>query len=100
LVADGKQIRLALDGLRVLQGLPLEVSRRLLLGARLQDVQVGPKGEWVVHLEAGSGVLLTDPDAARLCCPALADAESSQLLRQQRAWVVGEEAAAPGIQKK
>jgi hypothetical protein len=92
-LAGGEEVRLELDGLKVLDGLPLEASRRVILGARLQEVQGEPPGGWVVRLDPGSGVLLTDPDGARLCCHALAEPEARQVLYQQRVWVLGEEAA-------
>jgi len=100
LLLDGKQARLALEGLSVLQTIPLQSPRRLLFGARLQDVQVEGNAAWVVRLDPASGVLLTDPDAARLCCPAVADADSARILRQQRALVVEQEPGPPPVVKK
>ena len=89
----GEEARLELDGLAVLGGLPLEQSQRLVLGARLDSARREAPGGWVVRLASDSGVLLTDPEAAALCCPKLADEGSRQVLRRQRTWVLG---AAPG----
>jgi hypothetical protein len=84
--------RLDLDGLRLLDTLPLGEPRRLVFGARLRDATQEAPAAWLVHFESDSGVLLTDPDAARLCCPALADATSAALLRRQRAWALAGDA--------
>jgi hypothetical protein len=82
--------RLELNGLRLLDRLPLEEPQRLLVGARLASARREPPGRWVVNLEADSGVLLTDPGAAALCCPALSTPEARELLRRQRTWLGGD----------
>jgi hypothetical protein len=87
LLPDG-QARLELDGLKVLDGLPLQEPQRLVFGARLHSARREPPGAWVIHLVPDSGVLLTDPQAAALCCAGLADEDARQVLRRQRGWVL------------
>ena len=68
-VVDGKTVRLALEDLDILQGLPLERPRRLLFGGRLAAVEREEGGRWVVGFIPDSGVLLTDRGAAEAVCP-------------------------------
>jgi hypothetical protein len=91
---------LKLDGLKLLDALSLEAPERLVFGARLSSAHREAPGGWVVRLEPDSGVLLTDPEAAALCCPALADATSRELLLRQRRWALDEPAGGTGIQKE
>ncbi len=81
--------RIDLDGLRLLRELPLETPRRLVFGARLEEVVREQPGLWVVRPAADSGVLLTDSGAAAACCPALRGDEAEELLRRQEGWVAG-----------
>jgi hypothetical protein len=87
---------LELEGLQLLEGMPLETPRRLVLGARLGSARREPPGTWVVRLAPDSGVLLTDPGAAALCCPALGDAAARDVLERQRGWVLGKSASGKG----
>jgi hypothetical protein len=80
--------RLELGELTFFQSLPLEEAQRLVFGARLASARLEPPGPtWVVRLQPESGVLLTQPGAAELCCPPLGDREGRQVLARQAAWV-------------
>jgi hypothetical protein len=97
----GEEAHLEFDGLQLLKSLPLDSPRRLIFGARLQEVVGDPRGGWLVRLDPMSGVLLTDADGARLCCHALAEAGARQVLQEQRAWVLGaEETGLPPVKRK
>jgi hypothetical protein len=84
---NDESAQLDLDDLELLHHLPLDPPQRVLFGARLAAVRHEVGWGWVVRLEPGSGVLLTHPDAVRLCCPALGDAEALALLGRQGAWL-------------
>jgi hypothetical protein len=84
--ADGEVARVVLD-LKVLEGLPLEVPRRLVFGARLSSVAREAGGVWVVRFDPDSGVLLTDEDAVRASGLAPVDSELRAVLRQQAEWL-------------
>jgi hypothetical protein len=87
---DGRPVRLGLEDLKVLAGLPLEKPRRMLFGARLggDDRRPGVAredgGGWVVHFDPDGGVLLTDPEAAAACLPGPVDAGVREVLDWQR----------------
>jgi hypothetical protein len=84
----GQEARLDLAGLKLLDTLPLEAPQRLVFGARLAAARREPPGQWVITLEPDSGVLLTNAEAAALCCPALGLPEARVILRRQRTWVM------------
>lgn len=86
-MADGKKVRLALEDLDVLQGLPLERPQRLLFGGRLARVEREEGGRWVVGFAPDSGVLLTDRGAAEAVCPAPLDMELIAVLKRQAEWL-------------
>jgi len=86
-VVDGKTVRLALENLDVLQGLPLERPRRLLFGGRLAKVEREEGGRWMVGFIPDSGVLLTDRGAAEAVCPAPVDQELLEVLKRQERWL-------------
>jgi hypothetical protein len=67
--------------------LPLEEPTRLLFGARLARVRRDTPSSWEVRFEPDSGVLLTDPGAAAVCCPFLGEAELRALLQRQAGWL-------------
>jgi hypothetical protein len=84
--ARGEPAVLDLDDLELLaKKLPLQPPRTIFL-ARLASVRREAQRGWVIRLQPNSGVLLTEPGAARMCCPALAGAEVEALLQGQRAW--------------
>ena len=77
-------IRLEWGELDVVRALDLDQPRRLILGVRLARVGLEPPGPvWVVHFQPQSGVLLTDPKAAALCCPPLAEPGARAILKKQ-----------------
>jgi hypothetical protein len=79
--------RVAVEDLNLLALLPLERPQRMVFGARLAAVRREPPGEWVVHFEPGSGVLLTHPGAVAACLFKDPDANLQQVLRLQEAWL-------------
>lgn len=81
--ADGELVRLALEELKVFEGMPLNPPQRLLFGARLAGVAREPGGGWVIHFEPDSGVLLTDEKAVASSCPAPIDDGMRGLLQRQ-----------------
>jgi hypothetical protein len=85
--ADGGPVQLDLDNLELLHQLPLDPAKRVLFGARLKNVKHEAGRGWVGQLAQDSGVLLTDAGAARFCCPALGDAQTQAILRQQKSWL-------------
>jgi hypothetical protein len=87
--AGEEPARLEIGDLTILHDLPLDQPRRLLFGARLGKVAREQNGVWVIRFEPDSGVLLTDLDAARACCPAAMYDELPALLEQQRQWIEG-----------
>jgi hypothetical protein len=89
LQAGVEPARLEISDLKILHGLPLQQPQRLLFGARLDHVMREQNGVWVVRFDPDSGVLLTDEQAARACCPPSMDKELPGLLEQQRKWLEG-----------
>ena len=85
--AAGREVRLALEDLSVLESLPLERPQRMLFGGRLSAVERGSGGQWVVRFDADSGVLLTDRGAAEAACPAPLDPALPDVLKRQTEWV-------------
>ncbi len=81
-VADGREVRLALEDLTVLEPLARERPQRMLFGGRLSAIERGPGGQWVVHFDPDSGVLLTDRGAAAAVCPAPLDPALEDWLRR------------------
>jgi hypothetical protein len=86
-VVNKETVRLALGDLKLLQALPLAPPARMLFGARLAGCAREEGGAWVIHFEAESGVLLTDPGAAASCCPAPLGRELEEVLRRQEEWL-------------
>lgn len=85
--SDGIEARVALEGLTLLQQLPLEPPRRWLFGARLADCRREEGGVWVLRFEPQSAVLLSDESIASLCCPPPLDEELLDVLRRQDEWL-------------
>ncbi len=85
--AGGREVRLALEDLHVLQPLARERPQRMLFGGRLSAVERGPDGQWVVRFDPDSGVLLTDRDAAGAICPAPLDPGLIGVLQFQEDWL-------------
>ena len=82
--AGGREVRLALEDLSVLQPLARERPRRMLFGGRLSAVERGPGGQWVVRFDPDGGVLLTDRGAAAAVCPAPLDPALEDWLRRAK----------------
>jgi hypothetical protein len=85
--APGEPARIDLAGLKVLKSIPLDQPRRLLFGARLASVAREPPGVWVIRFDPDSGVLITDEEAAKACCPQPLEPELQETLKRQSAWV-------------
>lgn len=81
----GRAAQVALMDLQLLRRLPGDGSKRMLLGARLASVRLEAGGNWVVHLEPDSGVLMTNLQAVRAACPLPAD-ELREVLERQTKW--------------
>lgn len=81
----GRPAQVSLTDLQLLRGLPLDGSKRLLLGARLASVRLEAGGNWVVHLEPDSGVLITDMTGVRAVYPIPAD-DLREVLERQAKW--------------
>lgn len=79
--------RLELENLKLLERLPLDDPKELLLGGRLAEVQ-RDRGTCIIKLEPDSGVLLTEPVSAEWCLLEKPDDALRALLAQQKTWVV------------
>jgi hypothetical protein len=84
---EGREVRLALEDVRLLQTLARERPQRMLFGVRLSAIERGPGGQWVVRFDPDSGVLLTDRGAAEAASPTPPDAELLDVLKRQEEWV-------------
>jgi hypothetical protein len=85
-------VRLEVADVDLLRRLVLNQPRRVLFGVRLASVRLEPPGPtWVVRFLPDSGVLLTDPKAAGLCCPAWAEADAVRIVEEQARLVYGGE---------
>ena len=73
--------------MKLLRRLPLAEPTRLLFGVRLAGVRRDTPTSWEVVFEPESGVLLTDPGAAAVCCPYLGEAELRTLVQRQAEWL-------------
>jgi hypothetical protein len=81
-----KGARIDWKNLQLLRDLHLNQPQRLLLGVRLANVEPEPGGTWVVRLEPGSGVLITNADAiARVLSRPPEGLE--EVLKRQAGWV-------------
>lgn len=87
--AGNVEARLALEELPLLRELPLDPPRRWLFGARLADCRREEGGQWVIHFEPDSAVLLTDEGAAASCCPGPLDDGLRAMLLRQDEWLRG-----------
>lgn len=83
----GKLLRLELDGLGLLDRLPLQEAKPVLFAARLADVQREAEGPAIVRLVPASGALLTAIPADRLQCLQVPDAAWPQVLARQKQWL-------------
>jgi hypothetical protein len=99
-VVNKETVRLALEDVQLLQTLPLQPPARLLFGARLAGCAREEGGGWVIHFEADSGVLLTDPGAAASCSPAPLGRELEEVLRRQEEWLHDLSGQRPAREKK
>jgi hypothetical protein len=84
--AGGEAARLALEDLRLLRRLPLDVPQRMIFGGRLADLWREDGGGWAFRFEPDSGVLLTDAGAVTACLGP-PDADLLAVLRRQQHWV-------------
>jgi hypothetical protein len=81
-----KHARIDWENLKLLRGLPLNESHRLLVGVRLANVEPEPGRGWVVRLQPDSGVLLTDGDALGTVFSQPPES-IEEVLKRQAAWV-------------
>ncbi len=88
--ARDEAAHLDLDDLELLRRLPLDPAQRVVFGARLASVQREPGRGFVVRLEAASGVLITDAEAAVACFLSPDEAEVRALLERQTEWAARE----------
>jgi hypothetical protein len=80
-------VRMDFAELELLRRLPLEDPTRILFGARLEHVRrVAPAG-WEIRFAPLSGVLLTDPGAAAVCCPFEPEGDLKRLVERQASWL-------------
>jgi hypothetical protein len=80
--------RVAVGDLDLFRHLRLDRPCRLIVGARLAGVGREPSGGWVIRLEPGSGVLMTDRDVVTTACPFLRDdPELPEVLGRQQSWL-------------
>lgn len=95
----GEKVRMLWDGLAVFDALPGPGPHHLVIGARLESLEIeAPGPAWTLRWQSGSGVLLTSAAALRTCCPDLDGPELEDLVRRQFRWATGlapEEAPAP-----
>lgn len=73
--------------LRLLERLDLTEPRRLVLGARLEAIERGEGGHWVIRFAARSGVLMTHEAALRMNGIVM-DAELLALMEDQAKWAM------------
>jgi hypothetical protein len=79
------RLRLEVQGLKLLDHLPLEARQRVIFAARLVEVRRDGEGNCVVRLDPQSGVLLTDVPPA-LLGPVLTEPNVQPILALQREW--------------
>lgn len=79
-----EKVVLDAGNLEVLTLIPGEGPQRVLLGAALADIRRRRAGLWQVTFNPASAVLLTEPEPAAACCPALADPLTRMLLQRQQ----------------
>lgn len=84
--AGDAPVRMALEDLEVLRGLPLDPPQRLIFGGKLAAVARETGGGWVIRFQPASGVLLTDPAAVASCHPGPLDDELLHVLKRQSEW--------------
>jgi hypothetical protein len=85
--AGDEMVRLALEDLQVLRGLPLDDEPRVIFGARLRSCLREQGGAWVVRFEPDSGVLFTDAEAVEAAFPVAAGEGLGKVMRRQRRWL-------------
>jgi len=82
-----RRARIDWENLRLFHDLPLNESHRLLVGARLANVEPEAGGSWVARLQPSSGVLITDADALAAIYSRPPDGVN-EVLKRQAAWVM------------
>jgi hypothetical protein len=81
-----KRARIDWENLHLLRDLHLDQPQRLLLGARLANVEPEAGGTWVIRLEPDSGVLVTDAEAFSTVF-SLPPEGWEPVIKRQAAWV-------------
>lgn len=86
----GEMVRILWDGLAAFDSLPGPGPQLLVIGARLESLEVEAPGPvWTLRWQSGSGVFLTSAPALRSCCPDLDGPELEALVRRQFRWATG-----------
>lgn len=79
------EVKYDLASVKLLQHLPLNQPRRVLIGVRLADIRKDP-ASWTILLDADGGVLMTDEEMlSRLSIPI--DANLREVLKRQQSWL-------------
>lgn len=87
---QGEKVRVLWDDLSLFEKIPDSGPRRLILGARLESLDLEPPGPvWTLRWQPDSGILLTSAPALRNCCPELEGPELEALVRDQFQWATG-----------
>lgn len=82
-----REARVALEDLTLVRQFPHDPPLRWIFGARLAHCRREDGGTWVLGFEPESTVLLTDADAASVCCPLPLDEATLAVLKRQRTWL-------------
>jgi DNA-directed RNA polymerase subunit RPC12/RpoP len=86
-----REARVALEDLTLVRQFPHDPPLRWIFGARLAHCRREDGGIWVLGFEPDSTVLLTDADAASVCCPLPLDEATLAVLKLQRTWLARQE---------
>lgn len=80
----GQKAQLHIVNLPYFEDLPADKPVRVLLGVRLAKFERIAPGAWSIYISPDSPVLLTNPQALAICCPALADVDTRLVLARQK----------------
>jgi hypothetical protein len=83
---NGQTVDLHLNNQDSLDRLSLQHPRRLLFGLRVDDIRVGPGGQWTIDFAPDSAVLLTNVSAAAIATMQPAD-DLRELVERQAALI-------------
>jgi hypothetical protein len=84
---EREPVRIDLDGLKLLERLPIDKPQRLLFGARVASIRrESPGPSWVIRFLPDSGVLITHAGAAAACGLPTGEDELDEILERQSMW--------------